>query len=682
MPSAAAKKKADRKKALDKERMAKKLGKKEGEEEQVEAVAVEKVCPVGKITENVKELNARSTAGVLSSPALGADIHIHNFTMSFHGNVLCQDTNFELNYGNRYGLLGANGCGKTTLLKALAEQDIPLQKHIDIFYLSREMEASDKTPIECVQEVDEERTRLEEEVEWMMTEDPENPRLNQIYERLDELDVDKAEAKAARILTGLGFTATMQKKKLSDFSGGWRMRVSLARALFLKPYLMLLDEPTNHLDLNACVWLEQELKTYKSILVLISHSQDFLNNVCTNIIYMQQSRIMQFSGNYDTFEQTLNEQQENQMKKYSKEQVDIAKMKEYVARFGHGSRKLAKQGKSKEKLLNKRLAEGLTEAVYREKTVSFKFPEVSSLPSPVMMVQGVSFRYNESTPWIYDNLEFGMDLDTRVALVGPNGAGKSTLLKLISGELMPTDGMIRRHSHLKIARYHQHLADQLDLEATPLEYMMAQYPEMKDIENTRKIVGRYGITGKQQTTPIGCLSDGQRCRVALAWLSYQKGHFLLLDEPTNHLDIETIDALADAIKGFNGGMVLVSHDFRLINQVADEIWECRDGDIHKWTGDIIGYKHHLVANMGNESVNMAQSADNRVRARKAAAPAPKPVAVAAPKPTTSIKIGFAPPAKTAAPAATNGKSNGGYVPPHQRKQQVKAEESEDWFGDE
>ena len=185
--------------------------------------------------------------------------------------------------------------------------------------------------------------------------------------------------------------------------------------------------------------------------------------------------------------QTLNEQQENQMKKYSKEQVDIAKMKEYVARFGHGSRKLAKQGKSKEKLLNKRLAEGLTEAVYREKTVSFKFSEVSALPSPVMMVQGVSFRYNESTPWIYDNLEFGMDLDTRVALVGPNGAGKSTLLKvktversflnpfqLISGELLPTDGMIRRHSHLKIARYHQHLADQLDFEATPLEYMMAR----------------------------------------------------------------------------------------------------------------------------------------------------------------------------------------------------------------
>jgi len=673
MPSASAKKKAAKKKAAEKDRVAAINNKKEVAEPE-DAAKPAANDKVEEVTEDLKNLNARATAGVLSSPALSADIHIHNFSMTYHGKVLCENTNLELNNGNRYGLLGANGCGKSTLLKALADQDIQLQKHIDIFYLSREMAASDKTPLQCVMEVDEERFRLEQEAEDLINEDPENERLHQVYERLDDLDADKAEAKAARILKGLGFNKVMQQKKLSDFSGGWRMRVSLARALFIKPYLLLLDEPTNHLDLNACVWLEQELKTFKNILVLISHSQDFLNGVCTNIIFMRQSKLTQYSGNYDTFMQTRMEQEENQMKKYSKEQTDIAKMKEYVARFGHGSRKLAKQGKSKEKLLNKQLAAGLTEAVYRDKTVSFVFPECSNLPAPVMMVQGVSFRYNENTPWIYKNLEFGMDLDTRVALVGPNGAGKSTLLKLISSELLPTDGMIRRHSHLKIARYHQHLSDQLDMDLSPLDYMLKEYPEVKERDEMRKIIGRYGITGKQQTTPIGNLSDGQRCRVALAWLSWQKGHFLLLDEPTNHLDLETIDALADAINAFNGGLVLVSHDFRLINQVADEIWECRDGDIHKWEGDILAYKEHLIEHMGDENVNMAQSADNKniknEFVKKVVAPA---------KPTTSIKIVKQPAPVQKASNGTSASNGSGYVPPHRRKQ-VEAD-ADDWFGE-
>merc|ERR1712025_607866 len=311
-------------------------------------------------------------------------------------------------------------------------------------------------------------------------------------------------------------------------------------------------------DLEACVWLEEELKQYSTILLIVSHSQDFLNGVCNNVMHMNNRKLAVYGGNYDTFMRTRLELIENQMKQYNWEQDQIAHMKNYIARFGHGSAKLARQAQSKEKTLAKMVAEGLTEKVTADRSVSFCFYSCGEIPPPVMMVQGVSFRYNENTPWIYKNLEFGMDLDTRVALVGPNGAGKSTLLKLISSELMPTDGMIRRHSHLKIARYHQHLTDQLDLDLSPLEYMLKEYPAVKERDEMRKIIGRYGITGKQQTTPIGNLSDGQRCRVALAWLSWQKGHFLLLDEPTNHLDLETIDALADAINAFNGGLVLVS----------------------------------------------------------------------------------------------------------------------------
>jgi ATP-binding cassette subfamily F protein 2 len=357
---------------------------------------------------------------------------------------------------------------------------------------------------------------------------------------------------------------------------------------------MLLDEPTNHLDLDACVWLEQYLKSYKRILVIISHSQDFLNGVCTNIIHMQNKKLYYYGGNYDQYIQTRLELEENQMKKYNWEQDQIAHMKNYIARFGHGSAKLARQAKSKEKTLSRMVEGGLTSKVTADKTLSFYFLECGEIPPPVVQVQNVSFSYKDGAPLIYKNLEFGIDLDTRVALVGPNGAGKTTLLKLIAGEIHPTDGLIRRHSHLKIGRYHQHLQDLLDLDMTALDWMMKKYPEVKEREEMRRIIGRYGLTGAQQTCPIRSLSDGQRCRVTFAWLAWQRPHLLLLDEPTNHLDMETIDALADAINDFDGGMMLVSHDFRLISQVAEEIWICNKQTTTKWEGDIFTYKESLI----------------------------------------------------------------------------------------
>eukprot|EP00088_Acartia_fossae_P011444 TRINITY_DN15815_c0_g1_i1.p1 TRINITY_DN15815_c0_g1~~TRINITY_DN15815_c0_g1_i1.p1 ORF type:complete len:300 (+),score=86.32 TRINITY_DN15815_c0_g1_i1:104-901(+) len=247
------------------------------------------------------------------------------------------------------------------------------------------------------------------------------------------------------------------------------------------------------------------------------------------------------------------------------------------------------------------VAGGLTEKVTKDSAVSFCFYSCGELPPPVLSVQNVSFRYNDTSSWIYKNLEFGMDLDTRVALVGPNGAGKSTLLKLIYGDLTPTEGMIRRHNHLKMARYHQHLHELLEMDMSPLDYMLHMFPDFKDRDGMRKVIGRYGITGKAQTAPIKQLSDGQKCRVVFAWLSWQVPHMLLLDEPTNHLDMETIDALADAINGFDGGVVLVSHDFRLIDQVADQIWICEKQTVTKWEGDIISYKDHLKAKVMKEN---------------------------------------------------------------------------------
>merc|ERR1711884_103257 len=424
--------------------------------------------------------------------------------------------------------------------------------------------------------------------------------------RLDDLGADTAEAKAAHLLMGLQFTPAMQAKQCKDFSGGWRMRIALARALFLRPHLLLLDEPTNHLDLEACVWLEEELKQYKTILVIVSHSQDFLNGVCNNIMHFEKQRLKSYGGNYDTFMRTRMEQMENQMKQYNWEQDQIAHMKNYIARFGHGSAKLARQAQSKEKTLAKMVANGLTEKATAEKSVSFCFYSCGELPPPVIMVQNVSFRYNDTTPWIYKNLEFGLDLDTRLALVGPNGAGKSTLLKLIYGDIHPTEGMIRRNNHLKIGRYHQHLHELLEMDLSPLDYMLKNFPAVKERDEMRKIIGRYGITGKQQTAPIKQLSDGQRCRVVFAWLAWQTPHMLLLDEPTNHLDMDTIDSLAEAINNFEGGLVLVSHDFRLINQVAEQIWICENQTVTKWEGDILSYKDHLKSKVMKESNKQAK----------------------------------------------------------------------------
>ena len=549
----------------------------------------------------------RTVTGVLASRPTSRDIKITNFSMGMNGRELVKDCDIEITIGRRYGLLGQNGCGKTNFLECIAAREIPIPDHIDIYHLREEAEPTDRSAIQTViDELANELTRLQKLEEHIMENfGPKDERLEAIYDRLDEIDPTSFEPRAAELLHALGFSETMIHRATKDMSGGWRMRVALAKALFAQPTLLLLDEPTNHLDLEACVWLEGYLAKYKKCLMLVSHSQDFLNGVCTHIIWLTQGTLRYYTGNYDTYQKTVRDDEVVQQKKYEKEQADIKHLKEFIASCGTYAN-ARKQAESKQKIIDKMIAAGLTPPVVKERNFTFRFPDCTKVPPPVLPFDNVSFAYDgKKEHYLYEDLDFGVDCDSRIALVGPNGAGKSTLLKLMTGELTPTKGNVTRHPSLLIGKYHQHSVDVLDKSKTVLDFFMSTYPNTmkfkRDLDEWRGYLGRYGVSGRMQTTLIGELSEGQQCRLIYAMICMQKPNMLLLDEPTNHLDLECIDSLADAINAYNGGVVLVSHDFRLIDQVAKQIWVCEARSVRLWDKDIRAYKKHLTLKAEREA---------------------------------------------------------------------------------
>lgn len=550
-----------------------------------------------KLQTDADGLSDRVTTGVLESLVSSRDVKLSSVSLLFHGKVLIQDSVLELNYGRRYGLLGENGCGKSTLLKSIAAGEFPIPEHIDIYLLNEPAEPTEWSAIEyVVREAEHEMKRLEDLVEEIIVKNgPEDPALEGLYEKIDEMDPATFESRAAVILTGLGFNGTTIKKHTKDMSGGWRMRVALAKALFVKPTVLLLDDPTAHLDLAACVWLEEYLKRFDRILVLVSHSQDFLNGVCTNMIDMRMKKLLLYGGNYDTYVKTRTEQETNQMKQYAKQQEEIAHIKKFIASAGTYAN-LVRQAKSRQKILDKMEADGLIQPVVPDKVFSFKFPDVEKLPPPVLAFDGMSFSYSgKDEDNLYENLDIGIDMDSRVALVGPNGVGKSTLLNLFQGKLTPQKGRVIQHTHIKLGVYSQHSQDQLDLTKTPLEFVRDRFPHIsQDFQYWRQQLGRYGLTGEGQTSQMATLSEGQRSRVVFALLALEGPNLILLDEPTNGLDLSTIDSLAEAINSFNGGVVVVSHDFRLLDKVAKDIFVIENKTATRWNGSILDYKKQLA----------------------------------------------------------------------------------------
>lgn len=368
------------------------------------------------------------------------------------------------------------------------------------------------------------------------------------------------------------------------------MRIALARALFIEPDLLLLDEPTNHLDLHAVLWLESYLVKWPKTFIVVSHAREFLNTVVTDILHLHGQKLISYKGDYDTFERTRDEQLRNQQKAFESNERTKAHMQAFIDKFRYNAKR-ASLVQSRIKALDRI---GHMDAVVNDPDYKFEFPTPEDRPSaPIISFSDASFGY-PGGPLLFKNLNFGIDLDSRLSMVGPNGIGKSTLLKLISGELQPSSGTVFRSAKVRMAVFSQHHVDGLDLSSNPLLYMMRCFPGVLE-QKLRAHLGSFGITGNLALQPMYTLSGGQKSRVAFAKITFNKPHILLLDEPSNHLDLDAVEALIQGLVLFQGGVLMVSHDEHLISGSVDELWVVSQGRATPFNGTFQDYKKTLKA---------------------------------------------------------------------------------------
>jgi ATP-binding cassette subfamily F protein 3 len=518
--------------------------------------------------------------------------------------------------GAKVGLVGRNGAGKSTLFKLILGQlvagdgDIRLPKAARIGSVDQEHPATPVPLLETVLQADVERASLLVQLD---TAPPEH--LGDIYGRLEVIGADRAPSRAAEILSGLGFSHADLKRPMAEFSGGWRMRVALAAALFAEPELLLLDEPTNYLDLEGALWLEARLSNYPQTAVIISHDRELLNNSVDHILHLNNGQLDLYVGGYDAFERQASERLRLKEAMEAKVEAQRAHMQSFVDRFSAGTR--ARQAQSRMKRLAKLPPPS---AVLSERTAPFALPSPQKpLPPPLIRLEGAAVGYDGDP--ILRGLNLRLDLDDRIGLLGVNGAGKSTFAKLIAGALEVSDGRMQRDRRLKVGWFHQHQIEALDPKDTPLSIIRRALPEATESQRRARIAA-FGFGYDKAETRVESLSGGERARLLLSMVGMEAPHLLILDEPTNHLDIDSRRALLDALNDFQGAVILITHDRSLMELAADRLWLTADGTITPFDGDMDDYAKLVLQRARAE----ARSVQDETPPSPHTEPAPGPAA--------------------------------------------------------
>jgi len=512
-------------------------------------------------------------------------LKIENLTYRIAGRLLFDDVNAVVNAGHKVGIVGRNGAGKTTLfglITGVVEGDgglVSVPSHWRVGITTQDAPSGGDSLIDTVVGADVELTSL-----WQEAETATEPgRIAEIHELLGQRQAYTANARAARILAGLGFDEAAQQRSCASFSGGWRMRVALASLLFTAPDLLLLDEPTNHLDLEATLWLEDYIARYEGTVVIVSHDRDLLNRAVEEILHLENMKLVRYQGNYDRFEATRRMRLELDGKLRVKQEAQRAHMEKFVDRFRAQATK-AKQAQSRIKMLA-RLAPPVP--ISSERTPNFHFPKVAMLAPPLYSLYRVDVGYDDAP--VLSNLSLRLDNDDRIALLGANGNGKTTFIKLLAGMLKPMAGEVVKSSKLRVGYFSQQLTEQLDPLASPIE-SLGRLRAGDTPEKMRSYLGRFGFTNDMVLGRIGSLSGGERARLVFPQIAASEPHVLLLDEPTNHLDMASRDALVEAINEFDGAVVIVSHDPHLISLTVDRFWLVSAGCVAPYEGDMADYR--------------------------------------------------------------------------------------------
>ena len=506
--------------------------------------------------------------------------------------LLFENASFTVHAGHRLGLTGANGCGKSSLVALLTGKlssdsgDIDIPRNMQLATVEQHMDSVSGTAIDFVIAGD---APLMAAKQRLAQAEQNNcgDELALAHENLETVDAYTAESRAAQLLAGLGFGAVEQTQAVTDFSGGWRMRLNLARTLMKKSDILLLDEPTNHLDLDAIIWLEAWLKQYEGSLLLISHDRDFLDNVCSHIAHIERQTIDYYSGNYSAFEKQRVARLAGVQAAYERQQTSIAHMQKFVDRFRAQATK-AKQAQSRLKALAR--LETIAPA-HIDSPFSFAFTAPDKNPRQLIQAEKLQLGYEDIT--VINDIHLRLEAGARIGLLGANGAGKSTLVKALANTLSPQAGLIERAKELNVGYFAQHQLEQLRVDDTPLSHLSRLHPDASE-SDLRNFLGGFGFANNMALSLIKPMSGGEKARLVLATLVRQKPNLLLLDEPTNHLDLNMRHALNIALQSFEGALLVVSHDRHLLQTVTDELWLVADGQLTTYKEDLDAYARWLL----------------------------------------------------------------------------------------